>query len=290
MSADTKPRSGLRLFMPEISALALVAPAVIFLLLFFVLPLVYITVKSLQGGSFASYLVLWESPAYLNVIVRTFAVCAIVTVVTLVLAYPYAYLMTVSSRLTVIFLSAAILLPFWVSLLLRSYAWLILLQNTGLINKLLLSSGLIDKPVPLVRNLVGVTVGMTHVLLPYAVLPLYSIMSKIDPKLMEAAAINGAGPIRTFWRVYLPLSFPGIVSAAVLVFTLGLGFYITPALLGGSGDIMIGQLIASSVQMLMDLPFASALSVVLLALTGCVFGVFAIVGQLTTAPDQGGAV
>ncbi|WP_018099240.1 ABC transporter permease [Sinorhizobium meliloti] len=281
-TAKTAP-IGLGSLFAEDWPLALIGPAIAFLFIFYVGPLLYIVLKSFNGG-LSTYAVVWESSAYINVILRTFGVCSIVTVVTILVAYPYAYMMSISSRWTLIALSAAILLPFWVSLLLRSYAWLILLQNTGLINKTLLSLGLVDRPIPLVRNIVGVILGMTHILLPYAVLPLYSVMSKIDPRLIEAAAINGAGPIRTFWRVYLPLSAPGIMSAAVLVFTLGLGFYITPALLGGSGDIMIGQLIASSVQMLMDLPFASALSVVLLTLTGCVFLVFAMLGKLVRQP------
>jgi len=257
-------------------AVFLIAPAVLFLLAFFAVPLLYILLRSFENLDFNNYLAVLQTPVYLSVILRTFQTCFAVTLLTILVGYPYAYVMSISKGWTLLLLTGMILLPFWVSLLLRTYAWLVLLQDTGLVNKALMASGLIETPIPLVRNLVGVTIGMTHILLPYAVLPMYSAMSKIDMRYMEAATISGAGPVRAFLRVYLPLSLPGVIAAAVLVFTLGLGFYITPALLGGPRDTLIGQLIASSVQVMLDLPFASALSVVLLLLTVCVFVTFSL--------------
>lgn len=274
-------------FLARNMAWLLLAPAVVFLLVFFAVPLLYILVRSLPGMSFENYYTVLTTPVYLDVILRTFQTCAIVTVLTVVIGYPYAYMMSISRGWVLVLLTGMILLPFWVSLLLRTYAWIVLLQNTGVVNKGLLALGLVDQPTPLVRNLVGVTIGMTHILLPYAVLPMYSVMSKIDTRYMEAATISGAGPVRTFLRIYLPLSMQGVMAGAVLVFTLGLGFYITPALLGGPRDTLIGQLIANSVQMLHDLPFASALAMVLLFLTLLVFLLFALIGYFVPSMRMG---
>ena len=261
----------------------LVAPGLIVIALLFLWPLGLIVVKSAPGGDLSNYWKILSAPVYLQVILRTFQTCLLVTVLTLILAYPYAYLMSISRGWRLMLLGAVLLLPFWVSLLLRTYAWLILLQNTGVVNTALQSLGLTDAPLQLARDISGVVIGMTHILLPYAVLALYSVMKKIDPRQIEAATICGAGPIRTFWRVYLPLSLPGVLSGAVLVFALGLGFYITPALLGGPRDTLIGQLVANSVQVNLDLPFGSALAVILLILTGTVFALFALMRLLMPA-------
>jgi putative spermidine/putrescine transport system permease protein len=184
--------------------------------------------------------------------------------------------MTQGNKTVTTILSIALLLPFWVSLLLRTFSWLILLQDTGLINVILLRIGLISEPLHLIRNQIGVLVGMTHILLPYAVLPIYAVMRKVDPRLMEAATICGSSRLRAFVRVYLPLSMPGVLAAGLLTFTLALGFYITPALLGGARDVMIGQLIAAQVTEQLNFGFAAVLSVVLLAATAAAFGIAGI--------------
>jgi putative spermidine/putrescine transport system permease protein len=171
-------------------------------------------------------------------------------------------------------LTIALLIPFWVSLLLRSFSWIVLLQNSGLINDLLIAMGLIDKPLRLIRTPMGVIIGMVHILLPYAVLPLYTVMKKIDLRLMEASSICGASWFRGFARIYFPLSLPGVMASAILAFTLALGFYITPALLGSPRDMMIAQMIAGQFNEQLNFGLGAALAVVLMVLTGIAFGLF----------------
>jgi ABC-type spermidine/putrescine transport system permease subunit I len=161
----------------------------------------------------------------------------------------------------------AVLLPFWSSLLVRTFAWQVLLRDTGIINRFLLDLGVIAEPIPLIRTTGGVIIGMSHILLPFMVLPLYSVMRRIDPELGHAAANLGASPVRAFLRVFVPLTLPGVVAGCLLVFVLALGFYITPALLGGLRDQMISQLIVQQVQQALDWGFATAMSMLLLAAT-----------------------
>jgi ABC-type spermidine/putrescine transport system permease subunit I len=254
----------------------LLLPPVVFILAFFLYPLIYVALRSIGDFSLHNYATIFQTPVYLRVILLTFKTSCIITLVCLLIAYPYAYAMTRAGPIGLALLSVALLLPFWVSLLLRSFAWMILLQDTGLINRLLISLGAVDHPLSLIRNPLGVGIGMTHILLPYVILPLYAVMRRIDPSLMEAASISGATPIYQFRRVFLPLSLPGVYAGALLAFTLGLGFYITPALLGGSRDTMIGQLIAGQISEQLNFGMGSALAVVLLALTGLAFAVFGL--------------
>lgn len=254
----------------------LLLPAVSFLAVFFVYPLVEIILRSFPDSSLSFYQRIFTSTLYIRVIGETFKTSGLVMLICLLLAYPYAYAMAHASRRVLVVLAIALLLPFWVSLLLRTFSWLILLQNTGLINKALMGLGLIDAPLPLIRNQTGVVIGMVHILLPYAVLPLYAVMRKIDSRLMEASSICGAGWGRSFVRVYFPLSLPGVYAGALLTFTLSLGFYITPALLGGPRDTMIAQLIAIQVSEQLNFGQASALAVVLLLFTAAAFGLFGL--------------
>jgi putative spermidine/putrescine transport system permease protein len=274
------PRAGLKKILGLDKSPYLVLPATAFIALFVLYPLGHVLLTSVPDFSLAEYERILTSSVYLAVVGRTFETSAIVTATCLVLGYPYAYAMAHGNKVVLAILSTALLLPFWVSLLLRTFSWLILLQDTGLINTLLLGLGIIDSPLRLIRTPFGVTVGMTHVLLPYMVLPLYSIMRKIDPKLMEAAAICGSGQVHAFRRVYLPLSLPGVFAGSVLTFTLALGFYITPALLGGTRDALIGQLIAGQVVEQLNFAFGSALAVVLLVLTAAAFGIFGAISSL----------
>jgi ABC-type spermidine/putrescine transport system permease subunit I len=254
----------------------LLIPTIAFLLIFFLYPLIFVGSRSLPGFSFQFYASIATIPVYLKVIIQTFQTSAIVTVVCLLLGYPYAYAMARSRGWTLTVLSICLLLPFWVSLLLRTFAWMVLLQDTGIINTTLLDAGIISEPLHLIRNILGVSIGMTHILLPYVVLPIYSVMSKIDSRLMEAASISGARPTRAFCRVYFPLSLPGVFAGALLAFTLGLGFYITPALLGGARNTLIAQLIADQISQQFNFGFGSALAIVLLLLTGLAFGLFGL--------------
>jgi ABC-type spermidine/putrescine transport system permease subunit I len=161
----------------------------------------------------------------------------------------------------------AVLLPFWSSLLVRTFAWQVILRDTGIINRFLLDLGVIHEPLALIRTTAGVIIGMSHILLPFMVLPLYAVMRRIDPEFGRAAANLGASPTTAFLRVFVPLSLPGIAAGSLLVFILALGFYITPALLGGLGDQMISQLIVQQIQQRLDWGFGTAMSVLLVAIT-----------------------
>src|SRR5690606_32043893 len=170
---------------------------------------------------------------------RTFWMAAVVTLVALVLAYPLAYLLARLPARTSNLLMILVLLPFWTSLLVRTAAWIVLLQNGGLINRLLIQIGLIDAPMQLVFNRLGVYIAMVHIMLPFMILPLYSVMKGISPTYMRAAVSLGCHPLRSFWAVYFPQTLPGIGAGCLLVFITAIGYYITPALLGGPKDQMI---------------------------------------------------
>lgn len=252
----------------------LLAPAILFLALFFIFPLMKLVAISLPGGSLEFYEQIFTTPVFLRVIGETFRVSLIVMVVTVLVAYPYAYAMAHAGRTALLVLTVALLIPFWVSLLLRSFSWIVLLQNSGLINDMLISLGIIDRPLRLIRTPSGVVIGMVHILLPYAVLPLYTVMKKIDLRLMEASSICGASWLRGFARVYFPISLPGVLAACILTFTLSLGFYITPALLGSPRDMMIAQMIAGQFNEQLNFGLGAALAVVLMILTAVAFGLF----------------
>ena len=170
----------------------------------------------------------------------------------------------------------ALLLPFWTSVLVRTYAWMVLLGRNGVMNRMLRDWGLIDAPVMLLYNTSGVLIGMVHVLLPYMVFPIYAALLRMDPDLGRAAEGLGAPAWRAFTRITLPLSLPGVSAGCALVFVLSLGFFITPALLGGGRVIMISMLIEQQVREFLDWPFAAALSAVLLAVT---LAIYALVGR-----------
>lgn len=270
------------------SWLFLALPAALFLAFFFLVPLAEMVVRSVTEPSADNYIEFFSTGAYLHVLANTFQTAAVTTICCVVLGYPYAYAMRKSGRLGFLVLSIALMLPFWASLLVRSFAWIILLQDTGVVNTVLIRLGVIHEPISLIRNQIGVTVGMTHILLPYMVLPLYTLMTRIDPTLGEAASTLGASPVRSFVRVFLPLSLPGMFAGSLLVFVLSLGFYVTPALLGGPANMLIGQLIAVQVSEQVAFGFASAIGVVLLVMTLAVLAISARMlrrtGALGTLP------
>ncbi|NPD16788.1 ABC transporter permease [Xinfangfangia sp. D13-10-4-6] len=267
------------------AALWLLIPVLLFVAVFFLYPLLRLLMVSVPGGSFQFYEQILTSPVFLRVIGETFQTSLVVMLVTVLIAFPYAYAMANCSRTTLLLLTIALLIPFWVSLLLRSFSWIVLLQNSGLVNDMLRGLGLIDRPLRLIRTPLGVAIGMVHVLLPYAVLPLYTILKKIDMRLMEASSICGASWFHGFRRVYLPMTLPGIAAAAILTFTLSLGFYITPALLGSPRDMMIAQMIAGQIQEQLNFGLGAALAVVLIALTATAFGLFGLL-QMVFARRQ----
>ena len=239
----------------------------------FLVPLVVVSLRSVTdfpkptADALANYGRFFASAANLRVLENTFWVAVLSTVVCLVIGYPYAYLMHIVRPRVAGLLLIAVLLPFWSSLLVRTYAWQVILRDTGIINTFLLDTKLISEPIPLIRTTLGVMLGMSQVLLPFMVLPIYAVMRRIDPEYTRAAANLGASPFAAFRRVFLPLSLPGVVAGALLVFVLALGFYITPALLGSPKDTMISQFIATAVQQRLDWGIASTMAVVLMTLT-----------------------
>jgi putative spermidine/putrescine transport system permease protein len=205
---------------------------------------------------------------------RTFWISGLVTALCLIIGYPYALLITKCTGWVRGIMLAAVLLPLWTSLLVRTAAWFILLQEQGVINDTLLSLGFISEPLGLIFNRTGVVIAMTHVLLPLMVLPIYSTLLTIPKNLMPAAASLGAHPLRAFMRILLPMSFSGIAAGSLLVFMSAIGYYITPALLGGAGDQMVSAFIASHAQQTGNWGMASALGIVLLVVTIILYSIY----------------
>lgn len=245
-------------------------PLVVFLAVVFVLPLVVILARSFTDPEpgLMNYRDFFGSPVYADVLVNTFRTAAVVTAATLLIGFPYAYLMTLAAPFWRGVLLVAVLVPFWTSLLVRTFAWVLMLGDTGVVNTVLQDFGLLDEPVQLLRNATGVVIGVVQVMLPFAVLPLYAAMRGIDRRLVQAAEGLGATPVQAFWRIYAPLTAPGVAAATLLVFVSSLGFYVTPALLGGPKDMMIGELIVQQLSGVLRWGFASALAIVLLLVTG----------------------
>ncbi|MFM1987094.1 MAG: hypothetical protein RJA99_51 [Pseudomonadota bacterium] len=250
-------------------SLLLIAPLLAVVLVAFVLPLLLLLHESLfvPSPTFKHYARLFGEPLYLRVIGRTFRIAAIVTAATLLLAYPLAWLMTRAKGWVLAVLVACVLLPLWTSVLVRTYAWTVLLQRNGVINQLLMQAGAIDAPVKLLYTEAAVVAAMTHVLLPFMVLPLWSALRAIPKDLLQAAALLGATPVRTFREVVWPLSLPGVSSGCLMVFLLSLGFFVTPMLIGGPQQMMVATLISQQVRELLNWPFAGALVGFLLAVT-----------------------
>jgi len=250
----------------------LVGPALILLLAVYLYPLARLLALSLTGGAdgavgLAAYRRFLESTVYLGVLLRTFRISLVVTAVCLVAAYPVSYVLSRVGAVTLRTIMVFVLLPLWTSILVRSYAWMVLLQANGVLNNLLRRLHLIDEPLRLMYNETGVIIGMAQVLLPFAILPVYASLRNIDPRLHTAARIMGAGPWRRFWAVTLPLSLPGVAAAGLLVFVQALGFFIIPALLGGSRVITLAMVIETQVVDLLDWSLASAVAMVLLVVT-----------------------
>jgi putative spermidine/putrescine transport system permease protein len=243
--------------------------------------LLIVPIVWLLGLSFVSegrlslehYQRIFDDPTYVKSFAITFQIAGTVTGLTILLGYPLCFWML---RLKPLWRGVAltcILIPFWTSLLVRSYAWLILLQRRGLVNTWLQGLGLANEPLALMYNVTGTVIGMTHILLPFLVLPLFASMQRIDGDLMRAAAALGATPIFAFWRVFFPLSLPGLTAGGLLVFVLSIGYYVTPQLLGGGTTVMAGQLIQRNVELFSSWGAASAVSVVLLGIVLLLFWV-----------------
>jgi len=255
--------------------------ALLFLAAVYLLPMLTLAgwaFRDPKGGfTLAQFARLIAEDSYHTAFVTTFRTAAITTIACALLGYPLAYLMATTTPRARMLLTAAVMIPFWTSVLARSLAWVILLGKRGIINEWLVGSGLTAAPVPLLFNSLGVQIGMIHVLLPFMVLPIWSILMRQDKALPLAARSLGASPARAFVHVILPLSLPGLFAGCILVFMLAVGFYITPALLGGDRDITIAGLIEMVVRDLLDWPFGSMLSLALMAMVGAIFALGAVI-------------
>ncbi|WP_244548420.1 ABC transporter permease [Bosea vaviloviae] len=259
--------------------LLLASPAVIVIVALVVLPVGWLMGQSFYDGGFTleHYKRIFSEDIYWRSFLLTFRIAFTVTVLTLILGYPVAYAAAHAKRPWDMLILSFVILPFWTSVLVRAYAWLVLLQRTGVANQVLERFGLISDPLALVHNELGTVIATVHILLPFMVLPLYSTMQKIPRELMLAGASLGGGPLHTFLRVFLPLSLPGVVAGLTLVFVLTLGFYITPELLGGGRTIMISMVVSRNVELYNQWGAASAIGVVLLV---CVLAIFMLVSRI----------
>lgn len=245
----------------------LMLPCLVFLAVVFIAPLIVMAWRSVTDPSPANYALFFQSTLYRDVLWTTIWTSVVVTAVCFLLGYPYAYVMHVAGPKVAAVLGALVLLPFWSSFLVRSYAWMVLLQNSGVINETLIRGGVIDEPLQLMRNTLGVAIGLTHIFLPFMVLPIYASMRRVDPDLVPAAGILGARPFTAFRKVFFPLTLAGVYAGCLLVFVLALGFYITPALLGSPQNAMYSELVVIQVSELLNFGAGSALAIVLLLVT-----------------------
>lgn len=255
--------------------LAPAAPALVLLALFFVIPVVSLLLRSVLEPELGlqNYAELFATSTYARVFYNTFLVATVVTAVSLLLGYPVAWLLAIMPQRWANLVLAVILISMWTNLLARTYAWMVLLQRTGVINTTLMKLGLIDAPLQLVKNLTGVTIGMTYIMLPFVILPLYASIRALDPTTLQAAALCGAGRWQAFRRVLLPLSAPGAAAGGLMVFVMSLGYFVTPALLGGASHMMLAEMIAQLVQSLLNWGLGSAAAFVLLSVTLALYAV-----------------
>jgi putative spermidine/putrescine transport system permease protein len=265
---------------PRDRTLLLMLPALAVLVFMFVLPLALFFVRSFTefDGTTGEFIDqardLLLSQAYLTALGTTNWISLIVTVTTLLIGYPIAYYLTTGTGIGVRIVVLSIVLPYFTSIIVRTFSWMVLLGEHGLVNDILLAAGLIGAPLPLIYDRLGVLIGMSYVLLPYMVLTLYAAMRAIDPSLLIAAAGLGASGFYTFRRVYLPLSLHGVLSGALIVYILSIGFFITPALMGGQHDIMIAMLIDRALEVAVDWPSAALMSLTLLVVTLALYAIY----------------
>jgi putative spermidine/putrescine transport system permease protein len=250
--------------------LSFTLPAILVIGLLYLVPIGWLAVVSFGGPDELTlkwYVQIFGSESIRNMLWTTVRIVGITTVLSLALGYLVAYAMAQMGERQRLFLTLCVLVPFWLSVLVRALAWLILLRNNGLINEGLLATGIISEPLSLVRNELGVVIGMVHYMVPYAVFPLYGAMRNMDQRLLMAARSAGAGPFRTFRDVFLPLTLPALFGAGLLVFVFGLGFFITPAILGGGRLVMLSEYVSINILQTPRWGLASALSILLLLAT-----------------------
>lgn len=266
----------------------LVVPAVLMMVGLYLYPLakvLWISVTDPVPG-LGNYARLFTSESVHNVLIVTLRICVITTIVTLALGYILAYAMVQAKGPWLRWLTFFVLLPLWISVLVRAFSWVTLLRSNGVINQALIAAGVIGEPLSILRNELGVIIGMVHYMVPFAVLPLYSNMRGIDLRLIAAARALGATPWRAFRRVFLPLSMPGVVAASVLVFIFSMGFYVTPALLGGGRVFMIAEYIGVQITQTINWGLGTMLATVLLV---CILLLMALLGRLVNMRKLFGA-
>jgi putative spermidine/putrescine transport system permease protein len=258
----------IRIDLRGMSGLLLLLPTLLLLFAIFLYPLAVVLSRSFtdpQPG-FANYVALWRSPAFRNILINTFEIAAWTTAVCLLLGYPFSYQLARLPKRWAQPLLGLCMIPFFTAILARLYAWTIILGDAGVINSYLIDWGVIQHPLSLLFNRLGVIIGMVHVMLPYMVIVLYSQMVGVDRSLIDAATSLGASPFAGFRRVFLPLSMPGTYAGTLLVFIISLGFFVTPAVLGGGRDVTIATFVRQEIGVL-DWGAATAMSMVLLVVT-----------------------
>lgn len=280
----------------RLGALLLIAPVLLFLLFMLALPLASVVELSffrrgpagsiVRESSLVNYATFLHEPAYLKVLLNSAVVGALVCIFTVALAFvPAAALGLTRSRFkNILFL--LILVPFWTSFIVRTYAWIVMLGTNGVVNYALKGAGLIDTPLSLLYSRETVVLGLVHAMLPFAIVPIYASIERIDESILEAAATLGARPWQLFAEIVIPISLPGAIAAAILVFIEAMGAFITPQLLGSANDMMIAQLIQERFLASFDWPFGSAVAVIYLVFTGVAFAVL-IAGRNVIARTVG---
>lgn len=258
----------------DTTMLLLLTPALIMVGLLLILPMCWLAVQSVQtedGFSLANYVRIFQEGIYWETFALTFKISFFVTVLSILLGFPIAYAASRLQGFWANLILICVVIPFWTSVLVRSYAWLVLLQRKGLVNQTLMDLGIIDQPLNLMHNTTGTVIGTLHVMLPFMVLPLYSVMKKIPQDLLQASDSLGAKPFYTFRRVFLPMAAPGVMAGSILVFVICLGFFITPELLGGGRTILVSMLVQRNVELYHAWGAASAVGLVLLAVVFLIF-------------------
>lgn len=257
----------------------LIVPAVLLLALVFVAPMIWFFIRTLaEIGTLTEILsFVWSvtsSKAVVTALSTTNWISFIVTLLVLLISYPIAFHLATNRGWRFSLVLFCIIVPYFTSIIVRTYSWMVLLGRNGIVNQLLMQLGLTDEPLAILYTEIGVLIGMVYVLLPYMVLTLFAAMKGIDPSLMRAARGLGAGSFYAFTRVYFPLSIHGVVSGSLIVFILSIGFFITPALMGGPSDVMIAMLIERSVEITFDFPSAAVMSLLLLIATLVLYSIY----------------
>lgn len=259
--------------------LLLLAPVLVLVLVVFDYPILGTVLWSLHepgggGWTFRHFAEFAASEAYLRIIWRTLRIAAEVTALCILVGYPLAYWASRLSPRGRVVVLGLVVMTFWVSILVRTYAWIVILGSAGLVNRALLAAGLADRPVQFLYNETGILIGMVNVLLPFFVLPVYAAMVRVDPRLGQVAATMGARPLRIFWTVFLPLTLPAVATSAILVFILSLGFYITPAVLGGGRVPLVANMMDLLINRFANWEMAAVVSAVLLAMTLALYALY----------------